>query len=166
MRATGVCDSLGYLHVITGPHGANFYYAQSLAPNSTGAWWTNSVPVLQTGAKFAPGAERGRQTYVAFLADRSTRLSPGSMFHRDKQLLRMNAVVIRLLVPSALGTKSPTHHVLLEHGINNPAHAALALEPYITTPVALPGANAMEEARTTSRGCMTISSTFSPSGWA
>jgi hypothetical protein len=64
-----VIDSKGYLHVITGSHGANFHYAQSLAPNSTGAGWTNPVPVLQTGAKSASGAERGRQTYLAFLAD-------------------------------------------------------------------------------------------------
>jgi hypothetical protein len=64
-----VMDSKGYLHVISGAHGANFYYAQSTAPYST-AEWTEPVAVLQTGfAGSIGGPERGRQTYLAFLCD-------------------------------------------------------------------------------------------------
>jgi hypothetical protein len=63
-------DSQGYLHVISGAHGDNFFYAKSLEPYSTGSGWTTPVPVLQTGAKnLATGVERGRQTYLAFLID-------------------------------------------------------------------------------------------------
>jgi hypothetical protein len=64
-----VMDSKGYLHVISGAHGANFYYAQSLAPYNT-AEWTKPIAVLETGfAGSIGGSERGRQTYLSFLAD-------------------------------------------------------------------------------------------------
>lgn len=68
----GVCiDSKGYLHVISGSHGANFYYLRSLKPYSADDGWTEPEPVLTTGAKGSSSGptERGRQTYLSLVCD-------------------------------------------------------------------------------------------------
>lgn len=61
-------DSEGYLHVISGSHGREFYYMRSLAPYTADAGWTEPEPTLITG--FREGdRERGRQTYLSFVID-------------------------------------------------------------------------------------------------
>ena len=63
-------DSEGFLHVVTGSHGANFYYLKSLQPNSTQAGWSEPVPTLTKGwIERKTGEERGRQTYVSMVVD-------------------------------------------------------------------------------------------------
>jgi len=65
----GVCmDSEGYLHVVTGAHGANFWYTRSLAPHTTQAGWTPTTWTLTTGWDDA-GVQRGRQTYLGLVRD-------------------------------------------------------------------------------------------------
>ena len=66
-----VQDSKGYLHVITGAHGAPFYYLRSLKPGDVSGGWTKPEPVLRSGyvdEKSGPKG-RGRQTYLALLCD-------------------------------------------------------------------------------------------------
>jgi len=66
----GICiDSQGYLHVITGAHGDNFYYRKSLAPNTIYGGWSSPQPTLTTGWRESDGTESGRQTYLAFVCD-------------------------------------------------------------------------------------------------
>lgn len=61
-------DSKGYLHVITGSHGRNFYYLRSLVPYTADEGWTDPEPTLNTG--FREGhSERGRQTYLSMVID-------------------------------------------------------------------------------------------------
>jgi len=64
-----VRDSEGYLHVITGAHGANFYYLRSKKPDDAYGGWTEPQPTLTTGWIEDDGKERGRQTYLAFVRD-------------------------------------------------------------------------------------------------
>lgn len=68
----GICiDSRGFLHVISGSHGANFYYTRSLQPYSVDDGWTTPEPVLTVGAKGPSSGpvERGRQTYLSLVCD-------------------------------------------------------------------------------------------------
>lgn len=62
-------DSKGYIHVMTGAHGANFTYRRSLAPNDAYSGWTEPVNVLDAGyvddKSDADGA--GRQTYISLV---------------------------------------------------------------------------------------------------
>ena len=62
-------DSEGYLHVITGAHGASFYYLRSKHPHDATGGWTTPAPTLTTGHKGKDGKESGRQTYLAFVCD-------------------------------------------------------------------------------------------------
>lgn len=65
-----VRDSQGYLHVITGAHGANFYYLRSDKPDDAYGGWSKPEPTLNTGWIEDDGTgERGRQTYLALLRD-------------------------------------------------------------------------------------------------
>ena len=71
-NAPGICaDSRGYLHVMTGAHGAPFYYLRSRKPNDALSGWTDPVPVCKTGYvddKSGPEG-RGRQTYLSLQFD-------------------------------------------------------------------------------------------------
>lgn len=62
-------DSKGYIHVMTGAHGANFTYRRSLAPNDAYGGWTEAVNVLDAGyvdsKSDADGI--GRQTYISLV---------------------------------------------------------------------------------------------------
>lgn len=64
-------DSQGYLHVVTGSHGASFLSTSSLAPGSADKGWTEPVPVLTSG--FVDSSSdpdgKGRQTYVSLVCD-------------------------------------------------------------------------------------------------
>ena len=64
-------DSDGYLHVLTGAHGANFFYLRSLVANDSTAGWTKPEKVLTAGWK-DDGSDadgRGRQTYASLVCD-------------------------------------------------------------------------------------------------
>lgn len=61
-----VMDHQGYLHVLTGSHGENFWYSKSKTPNSTADGMTEPIRSLKTGWKEF-GAERGRQCYLSFV---------------------------------------------------------------------------------------------------
>ena len=69
-----VRDGDGYLHVLTGSHNAEFYYAHSLQPFDASAW-TAPEPILGGGyrADDDEGPGQARQTYLslACLADNS-----------------------------------------------------------------------------------------------
>jgi len=56
-RPTLTMDSKGFLHVLTGTHGAPFHYARSLKPNDVYSGWTKAEPV-------GPGL---RQTYIGLV---------------------------------------------------------------------------------------------------
>jgi len=67
----GICfDSEGYLHVITGAHGENFYYLRSRRANDVYAGWTEPEATLTGGWVEKDGKQRGRQTYLAFVCDK------------------------------------------------------------------------------------------------
>ena len=69
----GICiDSQGYLHFVSGTHGAPVMYRRSLAPYTIAAGWTAEEPVLSDGytaAADGTGEQRARQTYDAFVCD-------------------------------------------------------------------------------------------------
>lgn len=69
-----VIDSKGYLHVVTGAHGASFLYRRSLHPNRIDQGWTESEKVLHHGRMEDNGTERGAQTYVGLICDDQDRL--------------------------------------------------------------------------------------------
>lgn len=62
-------DSRGYIHVVTGAHGANFKYLRSREPNSIGPGFTAPANTLDAGyvddRTGAPGS--GRQTYASLV---------------------------------------------------------------------------------------------------
>ncbi len=64
-------DSAGYLHVVTGAHGDNFYYLRSLQPNDAHSGWTEPEVVLDAGYvdETTDLDGRGRQTYVSLACD-------------------------------------------------------------------------------------------------
>jgi len=67
-----VClDSAGFVHVVTGAHGARFLYRRSRQPNRLDAGLTDAVPTLESGyvdqATDADGD--GRQTYCSLVCD-------------------------------------------------------------------------------------------------
>ncbi len=67
-----VClDSEGYIHVVTGAHGANFKYRKSLLPNDISGGFTDIVNTLDAGyiddKTDADGT--GRQTYISLVCD-------------------------------------------------------------------------------------------------
>jgi hypothetical protein len=57
-------DSKGYLHVLTGTHGATFRYAQSLEPDDASGGFTDPKPV----------GEDLRQTYIGMVCDENDNL--------------------------------------------------------------------------------------------
>lgn len=75
-NAPGICmDSDGYLHVITGAHGAPFKYMRSLKPNDAYSGWTKPEDVLKTGSvNPKSGKQEGRQTYLSLVCDRKDTL--------------------------------------------------------------------------------------------
>ena len=67
-----VClDSEGYIHVVTGAHGANFQYCRSLKPNDAYGGFTEIANTLDAGyiddKTDADGT--GRQTYISLVCD-------------------------------------------------------------------------------------------------
>ncbi len=71
-NAPAIClDSEGYLHVLTGAHGAPFHYTRSLKPNDAYSGWTEPVEVLTTGSisDNTDADGNGRQTYISLLCD-------------------------------------------------------------------------------------------------
>ncbi|MFW6437721.1 MAG: BNR-4 repeat-containing protein, partial [Armatimonadota bacterium] len=66
-----VLDSEGYIHVVTGAHGNNFYYARSLEPNTVSAGFTEAVKVHDAGWIDADTDADGRaaQTYIGLVCD-------------------------------------------------------------------------------------------------
>lgn len=67
----GMCiDPSGYLHLISGAHGDQFFHLTSLEPYTTDAGWTEPAPTMTTGWREG-SSERGRQTYVGFSCDTS-----------------------------------------------------------------------------------------------
>lgn len=71
----GICiDSGGFLHVITGAHGANFFYLKSKKPSDVYGGWTEPKPTLTTGWMGKDQKQSGRQTYLAFVCDREDTL--------------------------------------------------------------------------------------------
>lgn len=69
-NAPAIClDSKGYLHVLTGAHGATFFYLNSLKPNDCTGGWTEPAAILQSGLVVAgpDGGDRGAQTYVSLV---------------------------------------------------------------------------------------------------
>ncbi len=70
-----VMDSKGYLHAVTGAHGANFLYLRSLKPDDASAW-TNPVKTLTAGWVDSTTDKdgRGRQTYISLVRDHKDNL--------------------------------------------------------------------------------------------
>jgi len=66
-----VLDSEGYIHVVTGAHGDNFFYARSLRPNDISGGFTEPVKVLDSGWVDGETDEdgRGAQTYIGLVCD-------------------------------------------------------------------------------------------------
>ena len=64
-------DSEGYLHVLTGAHGAPFHYLRSLKPNDAHGGWTEPIDVLTAGSISDNTDADGiaRQTYISLLCD-------------------------------------------------------------------------------------------------
>jgi hypothetical protein len=62
-------DSKGYIHVMTGAHGANFTYRRSLVPNDAYSGWTEPVNVLDAGYvdENSDADGTGRQTYISLV---------------------------------------------------------------------------------------------------
>ncbi len=71
-----VLDSQGYIHVVTGAHGDNFFYARSLRPNDISGGFTEPVRVLDSGWVDGKTDEdgRGAQTYIGLVCDREDTL--------------------------------------------------------------------------------------------
>lgn len=69
-------DSQGYIHVVTGAHGANFMYLKSLRPNDTSAGFTEPVKVLDAGRVMKDSDEDGigAQTYISLVCDQDDTL--------------------------------------------------------------------------------------------
>ena len=67
-----VClDSAGFVHLVTGAHGAHFMYRRSLQPNTVDAGLTEAVPTLESGYvdKTTDADGDGRQTYCSLVCD-------------------------------------------------------------------------------------------------
>ncbi|MFO7946088.1 MAG: BNR-4 repeat-containing protein [Armatimonadota bacterium] len=66
-----VLDSEGYIHVVTGAHGANFMYRRSLEPNDISVGFTEAVKVLDAGFIDSETDEDGigKQTYIGLVCD-------------------------------------------------------------------------------------------------
>lgn len=64
-----VLDGKEFLHVVTGAHGAPFYYSHSLEPDSAYGGWSEPVPVLTSGRKSAKtdADGDGAQTYLGLV---------------------------------------------------------------------------------------------------
>jgi hypothetical protein len=64
-----VLDSEGYIHVVTGAHGDNFFYRRSLEPNDITAGFTEAVKVHDAGWVDEQSDEDGsaRQTYIGLV---------------------------------------------------------------------------------------------------
>ncbi len=71
-----VLDSEGYIHVVTGAHGNNFFYARSLQPNDVTDGFTEPVKVHDAGWVAEDTDEDGRaaQTYIGLVCDREDTL--------------------------------------------------------------------------------------------
>ena len=69
-------DSEGYIHVVTGAHGANFKHLRSLRPNDAYGGWTRPVNVLDAGYVDDNTDEdgQGRQTYISLVCDQQDAL--------------------------------------------------------------------------------------------
>jgi len=69
-------DSRGYLHVVTGSHGASFLFTSSLEPARADCEWTAPAQVLTSGFvdSRSDADGKGRQTYVSLVCDRNDTL--------------------------------------------------------------------------------------------